>query len=340
MNTVLPDIDVIIPFHRVNTELISAIQSVEKSSDIDVRLILVNDTQGTGFLKTYGQKIETEEVFTKSRGYLSALETGIKASNRSYIGFLDSDDLTKSDRFRIQINALNQSGSDISTGRLVPITTNGLLVKKRPLLGKIPETLTEREKLILGSHGADSTIVAKGDFLRENWVNHGKFPAEFADYAWMIGLPSETSIVHCVNALYYYRQHPNQMSRKRNISKNWGEIAPHILKNFDNNFSTLELLELKPSDQNVLAALIFPSLLTKLSSTEKKRLLEICDQVMRSLYMRFENPREIRTWKQTLARRALIGTRTIHPKNAFAALSIGVDICLNRINGIQARKNS
>jgi len=89
-----------------------------------------------------------------------------------------------------------------------------------------------------------------------------------------------------------------------------------------------------------LAALIFPSLLTKLSSTEKKRLLEICDQVMRSLYMRFENPREIRTWKQTLARRALIGTRTIHPKNAFAALSIGVDICLNRINGIQARKNS
>lgn len=340
MSVALPDIDIIIPFHQLNKDLISAIRSVEKCEGVDARLILVNDTNGASIQEICTPAIDWLEVFTDSRGYVSAMHTGIMASTRAYVGFLDSDDLTKSDRYRIQIERLRESNCQITTGELVPISITGSILKLRPILGGVPTTSYAKEKLILGSHGADSTIVAEGNFIREHWKSHKNFPAEFADYAWIISLPEETSITHCDKAIYFYRRHPNQMSRKKNLGTKWGLIFPHLIENHKRNFSSLKLLNLEKSDESVMAAIIFPSTLPNLTRTEKHRMNEICHQIIESLRLRNEAPEEIRKWKKTLSRRTLIATRSGHPKYIPTIFGLFFDVTWNRLIGVRARVNA
>jgi glycosyltransferase involved in cell wall biosynthesis len=159
MKTVLPDIDVIIPFHRVNRDLISAIQSIEKCRGVNARLILVNDTQGASLLQTYEQVIETKEVFTNSQGYLSALAIGVEASDRPYIGFLDSDDLWKPNKLERQLDFMKENNLAFTFS-----------IESKPIISSksIVDSLTLRNWILLNDVAAavDEQWASRPDPLR------------------------------------------------------------------------------------------------------------------------------------------------------------------------------
>ena len=86
-------VDVLIPFHRIDSYLNAAIASAQASQGVHLRVIAINDS---------GQEVEkarlglrAEDLLVKSifKGYLGALSTGFANCDADFIAFLDSDDL-------------------------------------------------------------------------------------------------------------------------------------------------------------------------------------------------------------------------------------------------------
>ena len=340
INNTLPAIDVILPFHVVNSYLREAIKSVERSTGVNARLILVNDTGSGSYLELYTPSIQAIEVYTDSPGYVSALAKGILSSSSDFIGFLDSDDITSPARFARQINHLLEDGADLSTGVLQTMNAKGKVIPKRPILGKIPSPKNPRELFLLGSHGADSALVGRGDFIRKEWKSHANFPASLADFGWFFSLPPTTKVVHTHDAIYFYRSHNLQISRTNRLLMNWNEVYPTFLKHQDNNFNTLGELNLHEFPPNVVAALVFPSSMPKLTSSQKKELFRARKTILKSLKIRNEKKSDYLLWRKTLNRRCFIATRELRPMFFQSALTIIVDMCINSMFNVRMRNNS
>jgi len=333
-------IDVVLPFHIINDYLHEAIASVEKSTGVHTRLILVNDTRSGSYLERYPLNIEATEVYTDTPGYVSALAKGISSSSSEFIGFLDSDDMTSPERFANQIKHLDEAGADLSTGVLRTINSKGKVVPKRPILGKTPTPNEPRELLLLGSHGADSALVGRGDFIRQSWSTHSTFPPSLADFGWFFSLPQSTKVVHTPNAIYYYRSHESQMSRSNRLLLDWSHVYPEYLKHQNSNFSGLRFLNLNEYPPNVIAALVFPSSMPKLTSGQKKALFVARNNILASLENRREHRSQISLWRKTLNRRYFIATREIRPSLLLGAFTIVIDLCFNSIFKVRLRNNS
>lgn len=333
-------IDVVLPFHIINNYLHEAIASVEKSTGVHTRLILVNDTRSGSYLEQYPLNIDAIEVYTDTPGYVSALAKGISSSSSEFIGFLDSDDMTSPERFANQIKHLDDAGADISTGVLRTINSKGKVVPKRPILGKTPTPNEPRELLLLGSHGADSALVGSGDFIRQSWNTHSTFPPSLADFGWFFSLPQGTKVVHTANAIYYYRSHESQMSRSNRLLLDWSYVYPEYLKHQDSNFSGLRFLNLDEYPPNVLAALVFPSSMPKLNSNQKKALFMARNSILTSLKNRGEQRAQISLWRKTLNRRCFIATRELRPSMLSGAFKIVIDLCFNSLYKVRSRNNA
>ncbi len=340
MNNRIFTIDVVLPFHIINNYLHEAITSVEKSTGVHTRLILVNDTRSGSYLEQYPLNIDAIEVYTDTPGYLSALAKGISSSSSEFIGFLDSDDITSPERFANQTKHLVDSGADLSTGVLRTINSTGKVIPKRPVLGKMPTPNEPRELLLLGSHGADSALVGRGDFIRQSWNTHSTFPPSLADFGWFFSLPQGTKVVHTANAIYYYRSHESQMSRSNGLLLDWSHVYPKYLEHQNCNFSGLRFLNLNEYPPNVLAALIFPSSMPKLTSGQKKALFVARNSILSSLENRGEERSQIAIWRKTLNRRCFIATREIRPSLLSGALMVVIDLCFNRIYKVRSRNNA
>lgn len=270
----LPEIDVIIPFHVIHEYLHQAIESVLDSKGVEVRLILVDDSEAE--LPSWMNEILTSTtvkyVKNQDKGYLGALHTGIKNCISEYIGFLDSDDLTHELRYCEQIQFMRDNRLDISSSRLIRIDKHGNKLRGEGLLGSQFSNLNPKFRILLGAYGADSSMVAKREVLQSNWKIHQNHPAQFADYALLLSLFQNFQYSHLPTATYYYRSHEFQMSRKNTLLADWEKVFPLWLKHLKFLGQDLPKSTSININSKVAAAVAFPSLLPKLNLKELQTL--------------------------------------------------------------------
>ena len=99
-------VDLLIPFHRIDTYLNAAITSAQASVGVNLRVIAINDSGEEVTKSTLG--LRTEDLLVKSilKGYLGALSTGFANCDADFIAFLDSDDLQEETRLASQIKLI------------------------------------------------------------------------------------------------------------------------------------------------------------------------------------------------------------------------------------------
>ena len=268
-------IDVIVPFHKVNSFLVESISSVKASEGVNVRIIAVNDSGVV--LQKNDIGLRSQDVLVKSagKGYIDALATGVTTSTATYIAFQDSDDFSDSCRFKYQLEDLLANSCDLVTGRLVRTNIAGQITPVASPFGTLSKLLNPSERLIFGPHGADSSIFAKADILKSTWSTHAKFSPSFADYGWLLTVSPQLKLGYSPNAIYYYRAHNSQMSRNANDMSEWASIAGLWAANiahFNLALSSKEdkLLNEIRSNPNISLAIAFPASLVKLTRKEKQ----------------------------------------------------------------------
>jgi len=298
-------IDVIIPFHRLDNYLIAAINSIMSSRNVKIRLIAINDT-GNHINRTKLKLSNIDLLIeTSERGYINALKVGVAASTEKYVAFLDSDDLVHPDKLSKQIEVLNEQNLDFVSCGIQKVNSKNQLSAFGSLLGVVPKSKNSKELWVLGSHGADSTILCRGDSLRESWFTHQKFQTHFADYGWALSLPPEMKFGHLEDKFYFYRSHPRQISKSPNLGDSWKMIYPLWLKNLEAQFP--EFLKNRQLSERESLAIAFPASLLRLSRIEIRNLIKFEKTLLSSLDGRSSH--EISTWQKTIARRILIASR-------------------------------
>ena len=332
-----PNVDIIIPFHRNDDFLLQAINSARSSIGIKSHLILVNDTGKAITRNELGLQSTDLLLNSIEKGYVGALKTGVKATTAEFVAFLDSDDLTHPDRISSQITKMLEDDVDYVSGRLCKFGKSIYRSKSRSPLGDIPECKDPRVILLLGAHGADSTILAKGNSIRKSFSSHSSYPAAIADYGWMLSALSEgQTISHDPKAVYYYRSHSHQISRRQSLGESWPLIWPQwnflrlSLADKLENFSKLHITS------QVALAIAFPAGLPKLQSNEVKQLKNAIESFLRDLKENEEV--EFAKWEITLWRRYLLSSRFKGIKKFKFLPGMLLDLAFQKLHGVKTRK--
>ncbi len=306
------NIDVIIPFHVINDFLHASINSVKASQKVIVRVIAVNDTGQNITKKDIQLEAEDTLITNFGRGYLDAMATGISQIKSEFVGFQDSDDFTDPYRFFNQLKYLQDHNLDLVTGQIIKVDSIGRSTKNKSIFGVLPSSLTPKQRLIFGSYGADSTIVAKSILVKTTWYIHKSFPQNLADYGWLLTILPNINIGHCREGVYYYRSHGTQMSRKTSGEQSWNKLRQLWIQNFistlkDINYDATEIAKTLENYSKVSLAIAFPSTLPVLDKCERSILGNVITLLTKNL--NFEGSEDNEALRILLFRRGFFATR-------------------------------
>jgi glycosyltransferase involved in cell wall biosynthesis len=328
------DVDVIFPFHKDTFFLREAIISAQNSTDVNVRIIAINDSNTYFDKEDLSLRSEDILVASEEKGYQGALLTGMSLTSADYISFLDSDDKLSPDKLFVQLKALKESGADLATGKILRFHSTINHTFESPMSDGIYATLSQREKSIFGSHGADSTIMFKSSVLKETWRIHSSFPARLSDYGWLLSVLPSIRVIHCEQSIYYYRTHPGQMSRFGQLADEWLYIHPlwvdNVLASFGEKLSIVK--QLSPSSTQ---AIVFPTSLPKLNLEDRKKMKSALMLIKSELISKY--PEEKSRIKRMIGIRMAIAYRGLNLKYSHYTFIVLLRIFISLANGNRKR---
>lgn len=209
-----PNVDVILPFNKLDDFLLPAIKSVFASVKVQVRLILVDDRidSSDSIPELPFQNIVI--LRTAERGYGNAISVGLRAVNSEFFALMNADDIVHPNRLYRQIRDLVKTNSDLSVGRVIKFNNSGIVVSQK--LGHLSSRNYSSEALLLGAYGANATWCARTSVI-EAWTFSIK-PA--TDWITALNYFEHTQITYSSTAIYFYRQHSSQVTKSKSYFRN------------------------------------------------------------------------------------------------------------------------
>jgi len=207
----MKEIDVILPFHAENSEFYAAIDSVNRSREVKIRLILIDDRQNP---KPLTNKPGNSIVINSfGIGYAGALNIGKEYINSPYTAIMNSDDLVDPKRFIVQIQKLMEQNSQLCACGIQKFKNKRFVASR---FGNLSLTGNlDRRVLLLGAYGVDATWCGQSDW----WIKNVTFiNQQMSDWATGMKISQEFDIYFYPEQLYFYRQHSNQTTANSTFS--------------------------------------------------------------------------------------------------------------------------
>ena len=252
-------VDVILPFHRNDSYLRVAINSILASRDVTVRLLLIDDRKDRSVIPDLDPYIIHR---TGGLGYAAALNSAVPYLESDFVALMNSDDWSNPSRLIKQISALENSQENFSICSLIKFKNSHL----RPaLLGEFDCQEYDSRVLLLGAYGANATWLAR----RKTWVTSIYFEnSSVSDWLSAMKIFPGLKIISVNEKLYWYRQHTSQITKSAiQQSESFGDLlyeASKIAKktdtydeNFEMNFRITAApysLSTRPSRVDLLAS--------------------------------------------------------------------------------------
>jgi hypothetical protein len=281
------DIDVLLPFHNVDRYFFEALDSLSASKNVNIRLILIDDTIAQNFQpKTSSAIFKKIELIRTggSKGYGEALKYGSQLISSEIVGLSNSDDLISSLRFKKQIPVLEHS--DLSITGLQRISPNGKKIGS--LVGNIKSSQFHNLFLLLGSYGANASWV-----MRRTWWDNNVFFDNDECLDWRIALKTfeDTKVDWNPEKLYMYRKHKNQVTDQNNliqlrmdiVYKAWQSLADKygLSNNSKENFYIYATPWLKRPIFDLDSAENWKNDLTKLAKSTNKEVHLVVSKILK-----------------------------------------------------------
>ena len=225
-------IDVILPFHRIDSFLYKAIDSVGLSSNVRIRLVLVDDRldQTVDFVLEPKANIDVVFGATKgNQGYGEALRVGTSYLNSDYVALMNSDDVVHKNRFWFQAESI--AGNDLNFTALQREHPNGRISKS--ISGDLKYGEYHSDFLYLGAYGANASWFTTVDWWHTNVYFDNK-----AALDWRVALSSfnKSRITYIHKPLYIYRRHSLQTTTVLESANELSEVYDLWAHNYKNQF--------------------------------------------------------------------------------------------------------
>lgn len=175
-----PQLSVIIPVYNRGDLIRHTLESVRRASaGLAVEVVIVDDgstapaevgIRRAGYLP---ERIIRQE----NQGLLFARLSGLRAATGKYVLFLDSDDLVSSEKLRLQVSALEDSGAEVSYSDTARTTLDRELDELVIEPDAPAETTTDGATFFIRVQPAPHSPVFRADFLRKV-VTEACFPPD------------------------------------------------------------------------------------------------------------------------------------------------------------------
>jgi glycosyltransferase involved in cell wall biosynthesis len=267
----LSNVDLLIPFHRIDTYLVESVASAQASKGINVRVIAINDSEQEVNKEKLGLRAGDLLINSEFKGKLGALSAGFAVCESEFVAFLDSDDLQEETRLKHQVDLMLKTGADVSSCNLIKFVGSSTKHQPKSISVRTPIFVKPELILVFGAHGADSSLVIRKQTLNKYKELHNQLPDRLSDYPWLLSmLLGGEKYVHSEEGVYFYRVHKKQLSRNSSLHDLWPEIFT-----IWNQFMRENVEIQKPISANLGLLIAFPSSLSKISKEELRSLREI-----------------------------------------------------------------
>ena len=209
------DLDVLLPFHRVDKYFDQAIQSLADSQKIELNIILIDDRLDRSENVDKRLSVLKKYSIVKTAGgtgYGNALELGSQLLESDAVALFNSDDLVHPMRFRKQMESLQNC--DLVLTKMQRINRAGTRIPS--LTGDFNSPNYDPFYLLFGSYGANATWC-----MQTTWWSRNAFFDDEACLDWRIALNAltKTKIGYLPEDLYFYRKHPNQITNSKAVTE-------------------------------------------------------------------------------------------------------------------------
>ncbi|WP_277344132.1 glycosyltransferase [Paraglaciecola sp. 20A4] len=228
-----PLISVIIPAYNAQRYIESTLESVFNQTYSNIEIIVVDDgsiDDTPAILATYAERLQT--IKTKNKGVSHARNTGIEASNGSWIAFIDSDDVWGPTKLNEQYSSLGDC--KWSHCDSVYIGENQTGVVKRSDYSHIPKHDVFEELIVENFITTSSVLIHKT--LLDKFGRFDESLQCLEDWKLWVEIAQENPLAYCDKALLKYRVYSGSTSRKaRYVQPLHIELINNIFKALPNN---------------------------------------------------------------------------------------------------------
>ena len=241
-----PEISVIMPVYNGEKYLEEAIESILNQTYDDFEFLIVYDAssdKSLSIIKKF-EKQDKRVVLVNGEGkkLIHALNKGIKKSKGRYIARMDSDDISCSSRFQVQVDFMKKNQLDICGGHCLSIDENSRVDE----LYTVPmnHDMCTLSMLFKVPFFHPSVVIRKS-FLSENFLEYGqsKYRAAEDFDLWVRMHKSGAMFGNVDKIILKYRVLDSSLSRTNKISvaKNTKSIVRQFYK--DNNLEISHIVK-------------------------------------------------------------------------------------------------
>ena len=229
------ELDVLMPFHRIDNYLSLALQSLVQNKSINFKLIAIDDRiDQSSDIRSIFQNIKNLEIVKTEggTGYGNSLKIGTKLIQAEACALMNSDDLVHPQRFSRQLDAINNA--DLCITKIQRINAKNRLIKS--LAGSISSEKYHPIYLLFGSYGADASWC-----MRTSWWKKNSFFDQDECLDWRIGMEAfnKSNVVMLNDKLYFYRKHKSQVTSNRYKSIHQMDTVYEVWKKFAESYGII-----------------------------------------------------------------------------------------------------
>jgi glycosyltransferase involved in cell wall biosynthesis len=218
-----PTISVIMPTYNSALFLSESIKSILNQTFEDFEFIIIDDGS-TDDSKDILNSFEDPRIFlytnVTNKGIVDSLNFGISVAKGKYVVRMDSDDISKRDRFQIQIDFIERYPETVLLGSAYNIMDTNIKVAVYSDMEEL------KCRCILYNNFPHPTVFIKRSFLVDNNLKYDSkyFPAE--DYKLWVDIILQGGIVSNINLpLLDYRRHEGQISSSQALVQRQSSVA-------------------------------------------------------------------------------------------------------------------
>lgn len=214
-----PLISIIVPVYNTEKYIGKCLDSILKQTYKNIEIIIINDgstDNSENICKQCASKDSRIKVFNLKQGGVSnARNTGISKSNGEYIGFVDSDDYISENMYKLLVESIISTKSDIS---VCNVTRKSSDLDKLENKGIIEYTQEEylRKYFKINSQTCEYYPVNK--LYKREIVDNDMFPKKYREGEDTFGVLKTVfkskKICYIPEKLYFYRMNENSVTAK------------------------------------------------------------------------------------------------------------------------------
>lgn len=207
----MPRVSVLMPAYNSEKYIAEAIESILSQTFTDFEFIIINDgsTDDTAkIVRKYARRDPRIKFIDNKRnqGLIAVLNQGLDLCTGEYIARMDSDDISRPERFKLQVDYMDTHPNVGVVGGKIRVFGS---------LTCIPEyspTIKLFDLLIYGSRVSHPTAMIRTSVLRNNKIYYDPKYPHAEDYGFWVSIARVSEIHNLQTVLLDYRWHDTNVS--------------------------------------------------------------------------------------------------------------------------------